>query len=408
MDHRQCDAAARGPDGKPLFPWVTAVMDVRSRRLLGWYLHSGPNQDTILAALRRALLRYGVPRHLLVDNGKDFRAKALTGGRKGSLEEGRIRALTQHLGIACHFAAPYNPKAKPIERAFRTLKEWMERRFEAYRGGSPGERPEGLKHLWKRVEALPTLPQLDQLYGEFIEGVYNEHPHAGDGMEGRTPREVYDALLPNRAVVAPEALHLLLMRQTEPRLVRRNGVWVNDHGLWYRSAELLKRQGERIYLRYDLAEVGRAFAFDEADRFLCEATARPALAWGARQEDVRAALAEKRAHKRQAQAYRKLREEAVREPHPLKRAVEHRKEGEEGETLPAVNVRRRKKGLLERAAKEVAKLPTPSQRSQREEHAARERERLAALLPGPAEDPGMERDRAFEALFERLTRGETP
>jgi len=123
---------------------------------------------------------------------------------------------------------------------------------------------------------------------------------------------------------------------------------------------------------------------------------------------VRAALAEKRAHKRQAQAYRKLREEAVREPHPLKRAVEHRKEGEEGETLPAVNVRRRKKGLLERAAKEVAKLPTPSQRSQREEHAARERERLAALLPGPAGDPGMERDRAFEALFERLTRGETP
>jgi len=229
-------------------------------------------------------------------------------------------------------------------------------------------------------------------------------------MEGRTPREVYDALLPNRAVVAPEALHLLLMRQTEPRLVRRNGVWVNDHGLWYRSAELLRRQGERVYLRYDLAEVGRAFAFDEADRFICEATARPALAWGARQEDVRAALAEKRAHKRQAQAYRKLREEVVREPHALKRAVERRKGVEAGETLSAVKVRRRKRGPLEQAAKEVAKLPSPGERVQREERVARERERLAALLPGPAGDPGMERDRAFEALFERLSieKGQTP
>ena len=338
-----------------------------------------------------------------MDNGKDFRARTLTGGRKQPpLDEGRVRALTGNLGIACHFAAPYNPKAKPIERAFRTLKEWMERRFAAYRSGSPQERPEGLKHLWKRVEALPTLAQLDQLYGEFIEGIYNEHPHSGDGMEGRSPREVYDSLLPNRAVVAPEALHLLLMRQTEPRLVRRNGVWVNDHGLWYRSEALLKHQGKRVYLRYDLSEVGRAFVFDEEDRFLCEATARPALAWGARQEDVRTALVEKRAIKRQAQAYRKLREEIVREPHPLKRAVERRKDGEEGEVLPPVKLRRRRKGPLERSAKEVAKLPTPAQRAQKEERAARERERLATLLPPPGIDPSEEKDLAFEALFERL------
>jgi len=165
------------------------------------------------------------------------------------MDEGRVRALTAQLRIACHFAAPYNPKANPIERAFRTLKEWMERRFAAYRGGPPGERPEGLKHLWKKTEAPPTLAQLDSLYGEFIEEAYNEHPHAGDGMEGRSPREVYDSLLPRRKTVPPEALHLLLMRQTEPRLVRRNGVWVNDHGLWYRSEDLLPHLGKRVHLR---------------------------------------------------------------------------------------------------------------------------------------------------------------
>ena len=43
-----------------------------------------------------------------------------------------------------HFALPYNAQTKPIERDFRTIKEYLSKHCQGYRGGNVVERPEYL------------------------------------------------------------------------------------------------------------------------------------------------------------------------------------------------------------------------------------------------------------------------
>lgn len=337
-DHHQLDAACLGLDGRPCFPWLTVIQDVRSRRWLGWYLTSvPPSQDAILAAFRRAVIRYGLPNDFLIDNGKDFKTQTFSGGvRRSRLEvdEGRARSLLAHLDVRVHFAIPRNARSKPVERAFRTLKEWFSREWETYRGGHPKERPEHMKILFRQMGDVPTLAQVDALLGEWIEHVYNTHPHQGQGMEGRSPQEVYDSLLNERRTVPKDELRLLLMRSSNPVKVTRRGLRLEAHGLTYWSEALAPHLGKEVVVRYDLTEAGRAFVFDLEDRFLCVVETKEALAWGATREDVRAALAEQRKTKRLMKNIVETRAEISSEPNPLKRVIEKRKAASSSSSPP--------------------------------------------------------------------------
>lgn len=311
-DHHQIDVAVIGPKGTPEFPWLTAWMDCKSRRIVGWFLSFGPNSDTAMAALARAMGENGVPRNLYMDNGRDFRARTFSGGKKKlrlELDESGVRASlsflrsADNLGVlqpvAIHFAQPYNAQTKHIERFFRTLGCQFSRQWGTYRGSSAYARPEGLDKLLRNYATnclVPSFEEFEAAFTLWIEQDYNDAIHRGRGMHQRSPHEVYFAERPSVTRVHDRDLALLMMRASEPRVVGRNGISLFDRS--YHAPELFPLLGQRVYVRYDTRNIGRVYIFTMANEFVCTAERKELIAWGATQEDLRDA------HRAKAQ-YRK-------------------------------------------------------------------------------------------------------
>ena len=84
-DHHECDfwiTIGAGEQARQIRPWLTAVLDLRSRCVISWHLGASPHQDAILAAYRMAFSQWAIPTTLKIDNGKDFASKLLTGVTK--------------------------------------------------------------------------------------------------------------------------------------------------------------------------------------------------------------------------------------------------------------------------------------------------------------------------------------
>jgi len=304
-DHHQLDVACLGPTGRPEFPWITHWQDVKSRKAMVVKLSFQPNLDVVLASLRRAMLVHGVPANLLFDRGKEFRANQFSGGaRRVSVEadEARVRFALAHLPTEVHFAVAYNAKAKPNERAFLTTRLQFSKQWATYRGSSPADRPEGFDKVLREYRedgVIPTAAELEAAVIEWFDRVYGARPHRGRGMDGRSPNAVYEAERREVTRVGDEELALLMMRTTRPLTVGRNGVQL--FGRKYHAPELFERVGQKVYARYDTAEIGRLYVHDLEDRLICVAERRDLLAWGATHEDVRT---RQRAKKRYRQAAR--------------------------------------------------------------------------------------------------------
>jgi putative transposase len=208
----------------------------------------------------------------------------------------------------------------------------------SYRGGNPTERPERLKSL--KDGDYPSLREVSEYFGAFVERVYNEEPHQGQGMDGRSPREVYDSLLVEKRTAKAEHLRLMLMKTTRPMKVQRQGVRVSElGGLWYKADELHLLQGQEVFARYDLNEAGQVLIFDLEDRYICEAVNRQAFTAQATAEDFRELSREKKRLRKITAAYRADEAERREEPDPLRRLLEKKRRNEpEHESPPPAKV----------------------------------------------------------------------
>jgi len=205
MDHRRLDifCLIRQRDGWKLArPWLTAAIDMRTRKWLSWVIVENPSSDSIAAVLKRTFLDHGLPGALYWDNGKDFTCHWLEGrverARKaagvGELGAG-WRGVLNTLGVRVHHAIVKRARAKIIEPNFvsvanfdKTLPWWC--------GHRPGARPERFDEMieqhekWLRGEisdpAFPHIEEVARIYDEAFETL-NERDHTGEGMEKITP-----------------------------------------------------------------------------------------------------------------------------------------------------------------------------------------------------------------------------
>lgn len=331
-DHHEFDIWCKGPvKGKPVRPWLTAWYDRHSRKFVGWHIFDGnPCSDTILLGFRRGVRTHGVPKALYIDNGKDYRSNAITGGRPGGAEDlerdnRRVQSLCAQLDMAVTFALPYNARAKIIERAFETVKDRFGRFVEGFCGGSPAERPEKMP----RWESLPTVAKVAAAFEEWVELEYHRTPHSETGV---APTELWAQDLEEKRTAPDELLRLALLKSTEPRVLRRNGVELR--GLWYDAPELRSLHGRKFYLRYDPAAMGSVDLYDEEDRFVCTATNRAALDASADHETVRRAIAEQRRLEKEVRAGAKALTELALGGDPMERFMAARR-AETSEAAPA-------------------------------------------------------------------------
>jgi putative transposase len=311
-DGHQFDAWVSVPgQERPVRPWTSLWIDVRSRRVVGWVIvPHAPNTDTILQAFRAACLANGVPETVYIDNGKDYDATALQGQtkrqrqRKGEAEQsgGLDAGVFPGLGIRVVHAQPYHPQAKLIERFFRTVEDQFCRmEVDTYCGNSPAHKPENLPARMERGQA-PTLEEFTALFARYLDTDYHVAPHEGSGMNGKCPDDVYRDNLVSLRTTSADVLDELLLKPSRPLGVGRNGVRC-DH-LTYDAPELDAWFGKQVRLRVDPADVNRARVYDLEDRFIGVATATATLPANASAQEVRDAIATKRRREKLRRAAR--------------------------------------------------------------------------------------------------------
>lgn len=299
-----------GEHKKPIRVYLTAYMDVRSRKMMGWYVTDAPCSDATLQALRRGIERYGIPKRILSDNGREFLTHDIGGRgfRKSQEDEHYIPTILDNLQIEFRTAMVKNARAKIIERAFRELKEQFSRLFEGYTGGSITERPERLKGLTKKAENFTPLAAFSKYVDTYIEGWFNHQAHSGVGMGGKTRNQVYADNLYELRTATSEELNLMMMRSSRMVTFRRDGLTLRLYGaeIGYWSEDLWRSHlGEKVYFRYNPDNLSEIRVYDGQDRFLGTAQQVPAISYYGSKEEVAERMREQKRLERVIAAYKK-------------------------------------------------------------------------------------------------------
>jgi transposase InsO family protein len=237
IDHTRCDFWVREGDIQ-FRPWLTAMIDARSRLLVGWHLGRTPNQDGIVAALRMAFRDRAIPSRLHMDHGKDFLSSLLTGYTKR--EVNRLRAqhgpdwktvvahqqttywhgILAELEVETIAAIPYSPWSKAlIERWYGTFQDQCSKTFATYCGRDPASKPECLEEIRYAGGDVPTLDEARTPVGEWID-LYNHTEHRG--IDGEKPVAVWNRAESLRR--ASDKALVMLMQGRGVYRVGKNGV----------------------------------------------------------------------------------------------------------------------------------------------------------------------------------------
>ncbi len=290
-DHAQIDVAVRYSENgrdKVGYPWVTAWRDFKSGKWVGWDVHiESPDSNHIFAAFYRAAIKHGVPSHLYLDNGKDYRVKDFTGGRrfhKIVVDEGKTTALTGALGIVTTFAWPYNAQSKSIERDFNRNKEWFSKHAPGYRGGNVVERPEAHNETIARGGIL-TIEELSALFDLFITDVIMQARISSGYRKGKCPQQIWDAEYPQAIAqqkvrhLSKNALMLFCTRVSGVMTIGRRGIRDSKYGVDYYAEWMEGQRGRKVYIRRDITAMEEAWVFDATtDAYIDNAWLLPEVA----------------------------------------------------------------------------------------------------------------------------------
>lgn len=419
MDHTPLDLLALDEEsGRVCRPYLTTLMDMGTRRGCVTVCRV-PNQNTVLWTLAKAIMAWGAPANLYVDNGKDFRAAAVTGGKKKrvtlALDEGRCRSLCDRLQIQAHFATAFNAQAKPVERWHRTIEQNLAVFFESYVGNRPDKKPEGLLVALKAGE-VPTFREVERVVTGWIEGVYHTTPHAG--LKGRTPDQVWAERIGQVQVVqrTTEELKYLLLKVPKPVTVSRYQIRL--FGRCYEAAPetpdcLFGYHGRPVVPHYDPRDITRIFLTLADDTPVGWVVEKRLAAIGPAGEDV--IVAARREQKKVRQALRTHLADVAAglvEPdrvarHAIRQAQDRARGGEPVGQLPPASVARPKLVQLPladatRAAAALAAVPParPAPRDVAAEHAAAVDEILATTTAAPAGPAPVD---AYDTFFDEVT-----
>ena len=152
-DFHKFDLFVNWPGEKdPVRPQAVVFSDVHSGKLLVYRLSITANSHTVQLSIGDLVERYGIPKSALLDNGREFAAKVITGGTetrfRGKIKDDDIPGLLPLLGVQVHWATPYSGQSKPIERAFRDLCDRVAKHpafAGAYTGNKPDAKPENYR-----------------------------------------------------------------------------------------------------------------------------------------------------------------------------------------------------------------------------------------------------------------------
>jgi excisionase family DNA binding protein len=276
-DNHTFDVQTKGADGSVHRLYLTAFFDARSGIFTGCYVTSAPSSQATLIALRKGIMKYGIPENIYVDNGREFLTFDVCGlgHRTKKSQKGKFTPppIFERLGIKMTNALVRNAKAKIIERRFRDVKDGFSRLFPTYTGGNVCEKPERLKHILKDGDKIPTDEEFTKAVEEILTYYMNEKPYSGavSSDSGKTRMQVYRENLKEKRVASELDLNLMLMRSTRSQKVGRRGVHLTIAGEkidYYNDELILNYFGKEMYCRYDPEDISTVRVYDLNDNYI--------------------------------------------------------------------------------------------------------------------------------------------
>lgn len=303
-DGHKFDVFVRFEDGTVGRPIMAAFQDIRSGKFLGYRLGQTENSDLVRLAFGDTVESYGIPDEAYLDNGRGFASKWLTGGTptrfRFKVKEDEPSGIFTQMGVKIHWCTPYHGQAKPIERAFRDLCEYVSKHpafAGAYTGNNPMAKPENYGS-----RAVPVALFRHILDEEIV--AHNARTGRRGGIcNGRSFDEVFSESYQTRMqrgdirMPAEHQRRLWLLTAEAVKAKRVNGE-LNLAGNRYWTESLVEHAGKPVVIRFDpeqLHELVWAYTLD--GRFIGAAECIAAVGFG----DTEAA----REHARQKKRYRR-------------------------------------------------------------------------------------------------------
>lgn len=260
LDGHTWDVRVAWPDGTVSRPLSLAVQDIASGKVLAIRFDQTLNHHMVRLALADTFRDHGLFETLIMDNGRENAAKAISGGQ-ATRWRWKIRAeepsgILKQLGIHALFATPYWGQAKPVERAFRDFADDIAKHpafSGAYTGKDTASKPSNYGE-----RAVP-LAEFEAIVRAEV-ALHNARAgRRGMGMNGRSFDQVFAEgvarMAPRRAT--PEQLRMCLLASDErPMDPRDKSVRVAGHRYW--SAELAALKPARVTVRFDPEDLAAA------------------------------------------------------------------------------------------------------------------------------------------------------
>ena len=305
IDSTIADVALAAPSGEMRLRRyaLVGVIDVWSRRVM-YQLAPVSSSAAITQLLRRALLMWGVPEVLRLDNGRDYASE-------------RVALMAGALAIRIEHCRPFHPEEKPfIERVFRTASVAMEM-LPGYVGHSIAER----QHLRARERARVRAGEAPVDLGSaalspaefqawldnFSENDYGRRTHTSLGCSPWERANSWKGAV--RRIEDERVLDVLYepVSKGGMRTVVKRGIQVGRR--WYVAPELGAHVGERVRCYRDFDDDARICVYGD-DVWICwavdaEGAERKKIAAGARavqRESLRAELSSIRRARRKTSA----------------------------------------------------------------------------------------------------------
>ena len=225
--------------------------------------------------------RSGVSADKFLQNFNQTNNECITTGQlylwQKKYKNGGIEALIDTRGGYNKGACSISEKAWDM---FYTLYMTTQKRsikmFYSYAGNDAKKRPEHMQKTNKVLDGDKDIPTLE-FYIEKLERYideYNNTAHHGDGMDGKTPNQVYhENITEIREIGDSNALRLLFGKTVE-RTVQKNGIAMYNNTFTNSDGKLIPYYSKKVMVTYDPDDLETVYIFDTDYNYICSASAK--------------------------------------------------------------------------------------------------------------------------------------
>ena len=277
MDGHKFDVFVQLPgQTTPTRVMLLALQDLYSGKMVAWRLSASENKDTVRLVIGDMVTRHGIPDKILLDNGRAFASKWITGGAPNryrfKVRDEDPQGLLTTLGVEIIWATPYSGQSKPIERAFRDLAENIAKHpfcAGAYTGNTPDAKPEN--YASRAIPFAEFSVHVDRMIAE-----HNARPgRKGGNANGRSFDETFSQSMENPATLVrwpTENQRALWLLAGERIRAKKGSGEIHIFGNRYWNAALNSHAGNNVTVRFDPDHLTQPIrVYDASDNLICVA-----------------------------------------------------------------------------------------------------------------------------------------